>query len=77
MYIVVSSGGVKRLHILRVNWILSPWLATGIGLRMPRSNITLEVDMCQVHVLLRDLPVYVRSLQTKERNIFLFHLAFE
>ena len=52
-------------------------MATGIGLRMPRSNMTSEVDMCQLHVLLRDLPVYVRSLQTKERNIFLFHLAFE
>ena len=58
-------------------------MATGIGLRMSRfrtkSDITLEfeVDRCQLHVLFRDLPVYVQSLQTKEHNIFLCHLAFE
>ena len=75
MYIVVSSGGVKRLHLEGTLDFIT--MATGIGLRMPRSNMTLEVDMCQLHVFLRDLPVYVQSLQTKEHNIFLFHLAFE
>ena len=73
------SGGVKRLHILRVKDFII--MATGISLRMSRfrtkSDISLEVDRCQPHVLLRDLPVYVQSLQTKEHNIFLFHLAFE
>ena len=79
MYIAVSSDGVKRLHTLRVKDFII--MATGLSLRVPRfrtrSNITLEVDMCQLHVLLRDLPVYVQSLQTKEHNIFLVHLAFE